>query len=358
MKVTTAILDDDIRPADVQFFSEWHSRREEIAGLAEQLLESPAFKRLGSITFLGILSPRFADRAQSPLYKRRHDPLTFDGSRESHSLGVALIALDMTRFLRFSELAQRYAVAWALLHDIGNWPLAHTGEYAFSRITRLTTREVRKLIITGDRRVPSHLRLDRVLESMGLERDKVLMILRHETSGLTGELRRLSQLLSAAINPDALEGMWRASLAFGEVKVPHPRELTRSFLRDLFADINLNQASSKAAIRFWRGQADIYRKYINRRTVMQWESAWSRAIMREFRHVTLTESLELSEDHIVNAVLAAGVPNSKEVYRYKEPIEYTVEPPRRRSISSHAALDELATVLTKRRMDLGKVAER
>src|SRR5262245_746484 len=109
---------------DSEIYSRWAARYDELRDVAGSVIESQAFQRLSRITFLGILSPRFTHLSGYPF---KADASTADGSRASHSAGVALLAMDCCLRLGLDTRRTRLAIAWGLLHDIGNWPLSHTG---------------------------------------------------------------------------------------------------------------------------------------------------------------------------------------------------------------------------------------
>src|SRR5712692_5977768 len=98
--------------------SDWQGRLPELEALARPVLDAAAFRRLGGVTFLGILSPRFQRIAHPPLKPAGPAARLDDGSRQEHSVGVALCALDLARQLGLSAHGERYAVAWGLTHDI------------------------------------------------------------------------------------------------------------------------------------------------------------------------------------------------------------------------------------------------
>lgn len=326
-------------------FRAWHDRIGEIATLAGPILESAAFERLGSITFLGILSPRFAanDRTLQ---------LTPDGSRRSHSLGVALLNVDMARTLGFSASAQRYAAAWGLLHDIGNWPLSHTGEYAFARLTQRTTRELRRDIIVGAKAVPHRYALRRQVASSGLDVDAILGLLEHRVENLSGELRELGHLFRSPLVPDTFEGMWRCGGVIG-VDVPQPQTLTRSFVRDETRSIRIRRGSEAMLLDFWRSKARIYDSFLNRADTVQQESAWAQAIMRDFADLTLARSLSLTEDEVVGRVLERGLPTDVRFSRYKAPVHYALNLRDGETLPLDATLDQVSAIFVGKRLDTG-----
>ncbi|MBI3818852.1 MAG: HD domain-containing protein [Planctomycetes bacterium] len=336
-----------LRTCDREQFALWSRRRQEIADIAGPLLESPAFRRLGEITFLGILSPRFAPFAHSPLFARTSKHIgACDGSRASHSLGVALIALDVARSLGCSPIVQRYAVAWGLVHDIATWPLSHTGEFAFSRLTGTSTSELRRKMVLGASQLPSTLHIKRPLAEIGVDSDRLLALFAKQPESLeSDELYHFAAIVASPLTPDALEGIWRSGLVFG-VHVPSPEKTRRAFQSLLFGP-SLPPGSSGSVLTFWRRKSTIYRSFINRPTVMRWESAWSLAIGDAFPNISLVDSLHLQEESIVERVLSRGIPEPKsiEISRYKPPLEYLVRPRRRRSLSLETDLRHLQRIL-------------
>ena len=138
------------------------TRYEHMVELAEPLYQSKAFQRLESITFLGILSPRFHGVIDSPLFHSHSIEMEKDdGSRADHSLGVAFLAFSIASDLGLSLEGQRYATAWGLLHDIATWPLSHTGEAAFSALTLVGSKELREKMIIGSKQLPQEFCLNR-----------------------------------------------------------------------------------------------------------------------------------------------------------------------------------------------------
>lgn len=340
-----------LREWDRTDFREWQERSREIGEIAGPIVESPAFERLAAITFLGILSPRFADTTVRPTLMRRASRPAVDGSRRSHSLGVALLNLDMARELGFSETTQRYAAAYGLLHDIGNWPLSHTGEYAFSRLTHCTTRELRRDMITGAKAVPTEYSVHRCIVASGLNVDWLLAILEHRSECLAGELSELARVLASPLIPDAFEGMWRCGRVIG-VKVPRPETLVNSLRRDATHTICLRPGSETRAVEFWRSKMRIYGLFLNRRDVIELESAWSQAIIRDFANVNLETSLYLSEDDIVQRVTARGLPKDVPFSRYKHPVNYSLGFAQGQSLPPNVTLEQLSAIFVGKPMDM------
>jgi hypothetical protein len=303
-------------------FSQWRQRLNDLHALARPLLQSQAVQRLADVTFLGILSPRFRDVIDSPLWPETSSDAVKDGSRYDHTLGVALVALDIARRLDLSERGQRYAVAWGLTHDIATWPLSHTSEPALSAITGTSARALRAGILTGSPEVPDRYRLPPILRDIDIEPAVLASLFDQSGIAADEELALLKQVVRSPLTPDSLEGMWRCGLVLG-VPVLHPDEVVSAFLRHRSLAC-LDRRRVPAVLDFWRGKSTIYERFINREDVILWESGWSAALQRCCAGVPLADSLELNEDELVSAVKRQGLPSVSHVIRYKEPQEYII----------------------------------
>lgn len=323
---------DALAECDQRLFNAWEDRTSELVSLAP-IVASRAFSRLGGITFLGALSPRFrSGNVQRAL----------DGSRRSHSLGVALLNLGVARKLGFAEATQRYAAACGLLHDIGNWPLSHSGEWAFCRLTGRTTRELRRELIVGADTIPASLRLRDVVLSSGLDVDVLVAMLEHRHRDLAGELRELSCFLASPLVPDTFEGMWRCGGVLG-IEVPKPDAVVGYWVRDGH-QIRVRRGSELSLIEFWRSKAQIYESFFNRPDIVCEESAWGQAILSQFAGLSPAASLALSEDDVVERVMACGLPTNVTFSRYKAPCGYRVNLSSGEQMPLDATLEQVAKI--------------
>lgn len=302
--------------------SQWHHRRVELHALAWPLLHARAVQRLAGVTFLGILSPRFRDVIDSPLWPKASPAAIDDGSRYDHTLGVALVALDIARKLDFSERGQRYAVAWGLTHDVAIWPLAHTSEPALAAITGMSARDLRTAILLGGPEVPDRYRLAPILRDLDIDPAALAALFDRSGTAADEELALLKQVVSSPLTPDTLEGMWRCGRVFG-VPVVHPSEVVSAFIRRRAAAC-LDRRRVPVVLDLWQAKSAIYERFINREDVMFWESAWSGALERCCAGASLADSLELNEDELVSAVQRKELPSVSRVIRYKEPQGYIV----------------------------------
>jgi hypothetical protein len=303
-------------------FAQWHQRLPELQALARPLLDSRAVERLAGVTFLGILSPRFRGVVDSPLWPAAKREAIADGSRHDHTLGVALVALDLARRFDFSQRGQRYAVAWGLTHDIATWPLSHTSEPAFTAITGISARGLRAAMLLGRDVVPEHYRLAPVLRDLDIDPAALASLFDKGGSFADEELALLKDVVHSPLTPDTLEGMWRCGAVF-DVPVTPPDNVLAALVRRRRTAC-LDGRRMPTVLEFWKGKSDIYQHFINRDDVILWESAWAVAIQRCCSGASLADSLELGEDELVSAVARLGLPTASRVVRYKEPQEYII----------------------------------
>lgn len=282
------------------------------------LIASDSFSRLRKITFLGILSPMYANIDYHPI---RFQFLISDRSRAHHSFRVALLAGKMAEHLSLSTETIRYAILWGLLHDIATWPLSHTGEAAFSSATSTSAGKLRRMMITGDNALNRSLCVFRSLKEIGADIDLLLTLFDKGADFGTDELAHLHQLLHSTLTPDTLEGMYRSGSVFG-LSVPAPKDFIGSMERDLISGIRLKHKYSETAIKFWRAKGKIYSNFINKEETVAFESSWSSAIRSAYSNIDLSESLLAGEGDIIRNVSCGKIRPSRDVVRYKAPLIY------------------------------------
>lgn len=282
------------------------------------VLKSYAVKRLESITFLGILSPKFKTFV-SPS-KLHYSHILDDGSRKDHSIGVALLMLKVGQKLNLKDETLKYAVCWGLLHDIATWPLSHTGEAAFSNIFNISGKKLREMMIIGSSRLPKKYSVKNELESIGIDPKILLLLFEKENKLKDIELQKVWQIIHSPVTPDTLEGMWRSGKIFN-VKIPSPFHLGNKFKSDLF-DTYILKKDSLDFINFWRQKSLLYKKYINNENTVLLESIWSNSIIKYFRDLSLQESLEIPETRIISIVSKSGLIKDNKTNRYKTPQLY------------------------------------
>ena len=297
-----------------------------IAEIAEPITRSKPFQRLYDISFLGILSPRFAHLPGHPLSSRKEAKIRRtqdDESRAHHSLEVANIVWTFCELFSLKEQARTYAVAWALLHDIATWPLSHTSEAAFTSITGVTHKVLRYKMLIGDPSIPKDFCLKAAICEMDIDPNQMTSLFNKEIKPKDPCLSLVYSFIHSAITPDTLEGICRSRRAFG-IDVSSPSDVLASFEKDLLNTMVMKR-QSRPVLKFMREKKEIYEKYINTQRAIEYESRWTDAILKLYRSISLIESLELMEEKMVEKVCQSGLPSFHSIGRYKAPRRYIID---------------------------------
>lgn len=299
-----------------------------VGDLVQPILGTRAFNRLKRISFLGILSPRYAKISKSPIHKRRslkHANVMTDGSRADHSVGVASIAVEICQRLGFSIEQQKYAAAWGVLHDLGNWPLSHSAQHAFSELLGTKAKDIRGWLITNDPRAPEKYFVANELRQCGVDPHRLLNLFQKSPDD---ELRPVFDLLQSRLTPDMIEGVWRSGRAFGIHRF-EPCSLNNSLYIDLAQDVVVHNEYLDDAVVFWRTKREIYSRFFASKGAVEFESKWSKAVFLHFEkaELTLQASLDLDEVALVARLSEHIDEVSFEIHRWKPPVRQRIKKP-------------------------------
>lgn len=294
--------------------------------LVNPILLAPAFKRLEGISFLGILSPRYAKISKSPIYKRqslRNTQLDTDGSRADHCIGVAEIAVETCQKLRLSLEQQKYAAAWGLLHDLGNWPLSHSAQLAFSQLVGAKTKQIRNWLILGDNRAPPKYFVSKELQACGIDPDRILGLFNNNPDK---DLQPISELFQSPLTPDMIEGVWRSGRVFG-INNYNPYSLIDALYIDLANHLVVHREYFDDVKVFWKTKREVYSRFFASTSAVKFESACSRAVLQYYQKIglTLQESLDLNEENLVLNVSELIHKVSTETHRWKPPVRQRID---------------------------------
>ncbi len=157
-----------------------------------EIINSLAFKRLKNISFLGAI-----DYAITPKYIKKDQR-----TRYAHSLGVASLAIFVSKKNKYDKELERHLVAAALLHDIGHAPLSHSIEPMFKSKWGLNHHDIGESIIKGE--IKRITKLKKIIDAK-LDRSFLLELIEGNYTGEGGNL------FSNQINIDTIDGIIRAS---------------------------------------------------------------------------------------------------------------------------------------------------
>ncbi|WP_101758654.1 HD domain-containing protein [Oceanicoccus sp. KOV_DT_Chl] len=160
-----------------------------------KLVATDAFQRLRHISFLGAID------YTSGIYSD-DEGVRAQRSRYSHSLGVAALALYISKERKYSRELEKHLVTAALLHDVGHAPLSHSLESKFSETFSLCHHENGKSLVNGKSKLGKP--LNKILKD-NVDPSEVNSLI-GGASSLDGE-----DLFSSPINIDTIDGIIRAS---------------------------------------------------------------------------------------------------------------------------------------------------
>ena len=224
--------------------------------IAGPITQSRPFRRLYGITFLGILSPRYARLPGHPLSSRPSRTLagaadpSHDQNRAHHSVRVAELVVRFCEAAGLPEETTTDGVMWALLHDIATWPLSHTSEAAFASITATSHKALRHKMVTGDPSVQGRHRLADRIRKCGSDPGRILLLFDKAREPKDEDTRRLHAFIHSAVTPDTLEGIHRLRRAFG-VATSAPEDVLASLQVDLI-ETRVLRKRSRPVLRFMR----------------------------------------------------------------------------------------------------------
>ena len=232
--------------------------------------------------------------------------------------------------------------------------MSHTGEAAFSNITNINSSEIRKMIISGSKKLPEEYNLSPILNKLGLSTNILLSLFNKKFQSFKDQdLNYFWHIIHSSLTPDTLDGVWRAGKNLGISHIPKPPEIVQSFSNDML-DVLIKINYWELIKKFWVKKMDLYENYINDKFIVQWESTCSSSILEDFKNLSLIESLEIPEDILINHIKANTSIKSKITLekanltlRYKEPLLYKINSINKRF--DQIPIDHINKILTKHR---------
>ena len=247
MRATQSILpfDADSNIGDYDFRNPVDIRK--IAGndpLLPSLLDTPAFRRLKDICFLGGIDYCFVPQPNG-------QPQAIRYTRQQHSLGVLRLANLYCAHRQLPRETWRIVCAAALLHDIGHPPFSHSMEPVFEEAYGLDHHRATADIICG--RVPLGKDIFKTLRQHGVDPEEVAATINSQEADFEG-------FFNGPINFDTIEGICRSYGYFKpHTNVPSPETVAVAALR------RGHEGDRAVVDHFWRTKDEVYRFVVHSR---------------------------------------------------------------------------------------------
>ena len=158
-----------------------------------QIMSTPAFQRLGDISFLGAID-------YLPEYKLIRRKLK---TRKNHSLSVAALAKLVAQRRNYSQELTKHLVVAGLVHDIGHPPLSHSVEPFLKAHFGYGHHEMGEIVLEGKVKIGKELNeiISKNLDLVFLKR-----LIDGKASVIDG-----GDLFSSKINLDTIDGIIRSN---------------------------------------------------------------------------------------------------------------------------------------------------
>ncbi|MEW8073232.1 MAG: HD domain-containing protein [Candidatus Thiodiazotropha sp.] len=205
-----------------------------------EIIHSKAFQRLKKIHFLGAIDYLINPDGVKP--NKRH-------TRYQHSLGVALLALQYSKYNQFSVSDEILCVVAALLHDIGHAPLSHSMEPVLKEKFYLNHHTASEKVVEGTTAIGKE--INNILLRWNIEPSMILDIISGEGDA------KFRDAFGLSINIDTIEAILRSQTYI------YPNHLSATPSAVLKALIERNHDSRLLLDAFWNIKNEIYNKLIN-----------------------------------------------------------------------------------------------
>lgn len=224
------------------------------------IIQSSLLKRLKGISYLATMDYIYNIKCRF--------------SRYDHSIGVAYLALCLSKKLNLTKNQQDVFVLSNLIHDIGHSAFSHAGEIFLLEKRRMYHGAI----------VNHYLRFNKTIFSGETGLNDLISQFNNETQV---QMRRLmlqgkcndellDSLHNCSINCDRIEGTNRTLFSLGLEHYP-PLTMINSFIR-VGDRIYIKRADVNAFVNFWKDTENLYNNYIYTHQVSSAEAMLTRAL--------------------------------------------------------------------------------
>ena len=229
-----------------------------------ELIETPAFRRLKNVRFLGAIDYRLVPRPNGKPGATRY-------TRYEHSIGVMQLAKLYCDVRDLRPEDRRLACAAALLHDLGHPPFSHSMESVFKEEFGIDHHEATTDMIHG--RVSTGRDVYKALRRHGMDIEKL-------TAVISGEVLEFDGFFHGPINFDTIEGILRTRIYVRQSSTVLDRyTVTKAAVERATDD------DRRVVDRFWKCKGWVYENVINSREGVLSDFACKIFLRRNLRRV-------------------------------------------------------------------------
>lgn len=239
------------------------------------IIESPAFRRLFDISFLGAID-----------YSEESKLLKIERNRGVHSLYVAGIANYIATTRRYGNELKKNIIAAALLHDIGHMPLSHSAEPYIMKHFGLGHHDIGDQMISGSIWKESGL-------TQCLQKDYDILFIKDILNG--DYIEEGSDIFNSKINADTIDGIIRCLEYKGINKTNYLNRISiakAAFIEecDMSIDKRINTLDE-----FWKSKHFVYHNFINTKHGVISDKI-SQVFFYEIENISLSDLIKKEKD--------------------------------------------------------------
>lgn len=255
----------------------------------ESIINSPFLQRLKGVSFLATMDHIYT--VKQPF------------SRYDHSLGVAYLALNLSKMLNIDKDQTEVLVITNLLHDIGHAPFSHAAEtFLLEKVRKYHEGLISSYLRFNTRLIPGSFSLSEILSNRSPK--VVCAITNLLLNKPTGD-KVIDSIHYCSISCDKIDGTNRALFSLG-VKHHTPISFLSGFSIDgstvLFNRDNINQI-----VNFWDNKKKLYTKYIYNNNILSAEAMLTRSLDITFHSKELVNKFIGSTDNEVYHLLNENI---------------------------------------------------
>ena len=238
-----------------------------IPRLLEELANTPSFRRIRKVSFLGIVDYSNQYRGGA---RRVY-------SRAEHSMGVMQLGLNALRHMQANEADAAHLVAACMVHDLGHPPFSHSLEYAFPKHARnITHHEALKRILLAPK--GPERAVCRVLEGHNIDPMRIFSIVDGSD--------KLSFLFNAPVNIDTIDGISRSMESFGIFRTYDIVYLSE-IVGKLYSGVEISSSVDIMEMdKFWQNKGLFYGVLSSENMLSLAERRFQHVVRRHIRELT------------------------------------------------------------------------
>lgn len=247
--------------------------------IKEQICNSPQFRRLRGISFLGAI-----DYLNFNNYRKTTKKFT----RADHSIAVCNLAIHLSELINLNENERFLLVATALCHDIGHLAFSHTVEHVATSIDVKINHKTNNERILRD----TNLDINKIIRMHNIDVDRVIELSNRKSDD------PLSWIFHCNINIDTIDGIYRFLRSINLSPPFNPDNIIVS-LSILYRNIELDRERTAEIDAFWSIKKSFYEEFLVNGFYAEYERQFISFMKNIYTEIS-EDIISASEDELIS----------------------------------------------------------